>query len=184
MRALAVLSILLLSACSGTQGLSVFSFTNADMESLLNGQLPKLSERMSIMGLPVQFDVNNLKIDIGPDNREVIVLDVDSSAEISAFTLNYPVRLMLKVEGSPYYDSSKKAVFLRDVKLLDSSVDAGGFKGNLGVLNKEALQVINAFLAVNPVYELDMQNPRLAMLSKLPLDMKVVNGAISLVPKL
>ena len=75
-------------------------------------------------------------------------------------------------------------MFLRNVKLLDSSVDAGGFKGNLAALDNEAMEVINAFLALNPVYTLNMDDPKMMLLSKLPLDMKVVEGAIKLVPRL
>ena len=69
-------------------------------------------------------------------------------------------------------------------KMLVWSVDAGGFKGNLGALDEQAMDIINRFLAVNPVYELNMNDPKMALLSKLPLDMKVVAGAIKLVPRL
>lgn len=184
MRILVIIAALFLTACNTTQGISVYSFTNSEVESVLGKQLPKLSEKVSLMGLPVQFDVNDLSVNIGPDNRDVVVLGADSSAEINAFALKYPVRLKLQIEGSPFYDSEKKAVFLRNIKLLDSSVDAGGFKGNLGTLDSQAMDVINAFLAVNPVYTLNMDDPKMMLLSKLPLDMKVVEGAIKLVPRL
>ena len=46
------------------------------------------------------------------------------------------------------------------------------------------MQVINGFLAVNPVYKLNMNDPKVALLSKLPLDMKVSQGEIILVPRL
>lgn len=181
---LLIATTLFLTACNTTQGVSVYSFTNAEVETVLGKQLPKLSEKVSLMGLPVQFDVNDLSVNIGPDNRDVVVLGADSSAEINAFALKYPVRLKLQIEGSPFYDSEKKAVFLRNVKLLDSSVDAGGFKGNLAALDSQAMEVINAFLAVNPVYTLNMDDPKIMLLSKLPLDMKVAEGAIKLVPRL
>jgi len=45
------------------------------------------------------------------------------------------------------------------------------------------MQVINTFLAVNPVYKLDTSIPKVALLSKLPLTMKVVEGAIKLIPR-
>ncbi|KAA1155636.1 DUF1439 domain-containing protein [Pseudoalteromonas sp. FUC4] len=184
MRILVIIAALFLTACNTTQGISVYSFTNSEVESVLGKQLPKLSEKVSLMGLPVQFDVNDLSVNIGPDNRDVVVLGADSSAEINAFALKYPVRLKLQIEGSPFYDSEKKAVFLRNIKLLDSSVDAGGFKGNIGALDNQAMDVINAFLAVNPVYTLNMDDPKMMLLSKLPLDMQVVEGAIKLVPRL
>lgn len=184
MRVLFIIATLFLTACNSTQGLSVFSFSNAELESVLSEQLPKLSEKVSLMGLPVQFNVNDFSVNIGPENRDVVALGVDSSAEINAFTFKYPVRLKLQIEGSPFYDSEKKAIFLRNIKLLDSNVDAGGFTGNLGLLNGEAMNVINAFLEENPVYKLDMNDPRMSLISKLPLDMKVVEGAIKLVPRI
>ena len=184
MRILLVIATLFLTACNSTQGLSVYSFTNTEIESVLKQQLPKLSEKVSLMGLPVQFDVNDLNVDIGPDNRDVVALSIDSSAEVNAFAFKYPVRLKLQIEGSPFYDSEKKAIFLRNIALLDSSIDAGGFKGNLGLLNNEAMTIINSFLAVNPVYSLNMNDPKMALLGKLPLNIDVVNGAIRLIPAL
>jgi hypothetical protein len=184
MRILLIVATLFLSACGSTQGLSVYSFTNTEVESVLKNQLPKLSEKINLIGLPVQFDVNDLSVNIGPDNRDVLELSVDSSAEINAFAFKYPVRLKLQIEGSPFYDSEKKAVFLRNIALLDSSIDAGGFKGNLGILNKEAMNIVNAFLAENPVYNLDMNDPKIAILSKLPLNIRIVEGKISLIPSL
>lgn len=184
MKYILLIGCLFLSACNTTNGVSVYSFTNSEIESVLNQQLPKLSEQVKLMGLPVQFDVNDLSVNVGPDNRDVVVLGADSSAIINAFAIKYPVRLKLQIEGAPFYDSEKKAVFLRNVKLLDSSIDAGGFKGNLGVLDDEAMKVINGFLAVNPVYTLNLNDPKVALLSKLPLDMKVEQGAIKLVPSI
>ncbi|MDQ9093530.1 DUF1439 domain-containing protein [Pseudoalteromonas haloplanktis] len=184
MKYILLIGCLLLAACNTTNGVSVYSFTSSEIETVLNQQLPKLSEKVSLMGLPVQFNVNDLSVNVGPDNRDVVVLGADSSAVVNAFALKYPVRLKLQIEGAPFYDSEKKAVFLRNVKLLDSTIDAGGFKGNLAVLDDEAMKVINGFLAVNPVYKLNMNDPKVALLSKLPLDMKVEQGAIKLVPSI
>jgi hypothetical protein len=184
MKIILMITAFFLTACSSTQGLSVYSLNNADLEYVIAERLPALSKKLSIMGLPVQFDVNALKVDIGPDDRDVVALGVDSSAQINAFLLKYPVRLTLQIEGSPFYDSKKKAIFLRDIKLLNSSINAGDFKGNLSILNKQAMTILNGFLAKNPVYRLNTKDPKMALLSKLPLDIKVVKGAIKVIPRL
>lgn len=184
MRILLIVTVLFLTACAGTHGLSVYSFTNSQLQSVLTQQLPKLRNDINLSGLPVEFLVNNLSVNIGPDNRDVVVLGIDSNAIIKAFLLEYPIRLSLQIEGSPFYDSEKKAIFLRNIKLLNSSINAGGFNGNLGLLDGEVTQVFNAFLAVNPVYKLDESNPKIALLSAIPMNMKVVEGAIKLVPRL
>jgi len=182
MRILLIVTALFLTACISTQGLSVYSLTNSQLESVLTQQLPKLREEINLRGLPVEFSVNNLSVNIGPDNRDVVVLDVDSSAIVNAFLLEYPIRLSLQIEGSPFYDSEKKAIFLRNIKLHVSSINAGSFTGNLGLLDGKVMQVFTAFLAVNPVYKLDENNPTIALLSSVPMNIKVVKGAIKLVP--
>lgn len=184
MKFLMIITALFLSACSSTQGLSVFSFSNADAELALTDKLPTLEKKLRVMGLPVKFKVDELSVNIGPDKRDVVSVKVASSAEIDAFVLNYPVALMFQIEAKPVYSSKDKAVFLQDINLLDSRIDAGGFKGNLGALDKDVMALLNGFLAKNPVYKLDMNNPKMALLSKLPLDIIVREGAIEVVPSL
>ncbi len=120
------LTTLFLSACNSTQGVSVYSFTSSEVESVLGKQLPKLSEKVSLMGLPVQFDVNDLSVNIGPDNRDVVVLGADSSAEINAFALKYPVRLKLQIEGSPFYIGRAQFEYWRHTQLIIDVVDGRG----------------------------------------------------------
>jgi len=183
-----LLCCLYLSACDSTSSLasalSVYTINNAKAESLLKRQIPNLSQELKIMGLPVEFDVSKLGVDIGPDDRDVVQLDMQANAELKLLMISYPASVMLKVEGAPFYDSEQKAVFVRNVKLLDSSIDAGGYKGNLGLLNTQAMNILNAFLATTPVYRLDTSDPKIALLSKAPLDIKVSKGKITLVPKL
>ena len=98
---------LLLSACASTQGMSFYSFSNSDLGTVLNQQLPKFSKKIRAMGLPVEFAVQDVNVNIGPDMRDVVVLGMVASANISAFSLSYPIGLALKVEGSPFYDNQK-----------------------------------------------------------------------------
>lgn len=185
MRFLLLFIILILGGCKATdQGLSVLSYSNADIESVLQQQLPKLSDNTRLMGIPVEIGVDDIDVNIGPDNRDVIQLGVEASAGIKVLLFNYDAGVTLSVEGSPHYDSTKKAIFLRNVKLIHSSIDAGGFKGDLGVLDKNIMHILNTYLASNPVYKLDMGDPKIALMSRLPLDLKVVEGALRVVPKL
>lgn len=184
MRIFLLIACLFIGACNTTNGVSVYSFTDAEIESALQRQLPQLSERLKLMGLPVDFAVNDLSVSVGENGSDQVELGADSSAVINAFAIKYPIRLKLKIAGSPFYDSEKKAVFLRNVKLYDSEIDSAGFKGNLNLLDEQAMKVINDFLAVNPVYKLNLDDPKVAVLAALPLDMKVSDGAIKLVPAL
>ncbi|MDP6880546.1 MAG: DUF1439 domain-containing protein, partial [Alteromonas macleodii] len=87
------------------------------------------------------------------------------------------------LEGTPYYDSEEKAIFVRSLSLLDSTIDAGGFKGNLAPVSGEFMQLINGYLATNPVYRLDPANKAVSMLSTVPLQLTVEQGQLALRPK-
>ena len=104
------------------------------------------------MGLPVDFEVNLLQVNIGPEKQDVVALGFDSNAKINTLLFEYLVRLYMQLVGSPFYDSYKKAIFLRDIKLLDSSTDTGGFKGNLALLNGQAMTSSKIFDSNPSVY--------------------------------
>ena len=90
--------------------------------------------------------------------------------------------MQLQVEGVPYYDGNEKAIYLRSVKLLDSSIEASGYRGSLQPVTNELLQLINGYLASNPVYKLDMANPTVKLLTAVPVNMAVQQGRISFMP--
>ncbi|MFT5995508.1 MAG: hypothetical protein ACI9RV_001089 [Glaciecola sp.] len=55
-----------LTACNSSQGLSVYSLSNTDLDSVLVKRLPQLSRKVNLTGLSVQFDVNDLNVNVGP----------------------------------------------------------------------------------------------------------------------
>ena len=113
----------------------------------------------------------------------MVQLGAIATARVSAFGLNYPAKVSLSLEGTPYYDSEEKAIFVRSLSLLDSTIDAGGFKGNLAPVSGEFMQLINGYLSTNPVYRLDSTNKAVSLLSAVPLQLSVENGQLALRPK-
>ncbi|WP_166838288.1 DUF1439 domain-containing protein [Rheinheimera pleomorphica] len=174
--------VLLLTACSQLQQLSAYHVTEADVEQLLRQQVPKLTRQANVAGIPLKMQVESMQVDIGPDNSELVRLNTTASAALSLFGLSYPANLQLQIEGVPYYDAAQQAIYLRSVKLLDSSIEAAGYRGNLAPVSNELLQLVNGYLANNPVYKLDSSNPTLKLLSAVPLNMAVQNGRISFTP--
>jgi hypothetical protein len=184
MRIFLALSILLLGACATNQGISLYTVDENELSSKLKQQLPKLNREVRVMGFTMEFGVNDLGVDIGPEKRDVIVLDFDAAAKLNAIVTTYSLSIGIQVEGTPYYDSAQKAVFVKDVKLLDSNIEAPGYSGSLSVIDGQVLKIINDFLAVNPVYKLDMNNSRVKWMANLPVNMQIADGAIRLVPQL
>ncbi|MCH8537024.1 MAG: DUF1439 domain-containing protein, partial [Alkalimonas sp.] len=69
------------------------------------------------------------------------------------------------------------------LRLLDSSIDAAGYRGNLAPLSTEVLQLVNVWLQDQPVYRLDDSDPTQRLLMQMPLNMAVQQGRIRFSPR-
>ncbi|WP_137168573.1 DUF1439 domain-containing protein [Salinimonas lutimaris] len=179
----AMLLTLMISGCATLAQMSAYTVSDSELEQVLDGQLSKLQKKSSLAGIPLLLNVDDMTVTIGPDGKDVVRLGTKATASISAFGFSYPAKVSLELEGTPYYDSEQKAIFVRSLSLLDSSIDAGGYKGNLAPVSGEFMKLINGYLASNPVYELDTTNKAIKLLSTVPLQLSVEQGKLSLRPK-
>ena len=83
----------------------------------------------------------------------------------------------------PYYDSTKKAVFIRSLVLNDTTVDAMGYRGNLAPVSSKVMGLLNQFLMDQPVYEVKNVPSGYAWLTNMPLSMTVESGKIVFRPQ-
>ena len=183
LRLISLAFALTIAGCATLSQLSVYTVSNAELEQVLDSQISTLQKKTSLAGIPLFLDVEDMTATIGPEGRDVVQLGAIATARVSAFGLNYPAKVSLSLEGTPYYDSEEKAIFVRSLSLLDSTIDAGGFKGNLAPVSGEFMQLINGYLSTNPVYRLDSTNKAVSLLSAVPLQLSVENGQLALRPK-
>ena len=183
LRLISLAFALTIAGCATLSQLSVYTVSNAELEQVLDSQISTLQKKTSLAGIPLFLDVEDMTATIGPDGRDVVQLGAIATARVSAFGLNYPAKASPSLEGTPYYDSEEKAIFVRSLSLLDSTIDAGGFKGNLAPVSGEFMQLINGYLSTNPVYRLDSTNKAVSLLSAVPLQLSVENGQLALRPK-
>jgi len=183
LRLISLAFALTIAGCATLSQLSVYTVSNAELEQVLDSQISTLQKKTSLAGIPLFLDVEDMTATIGPDGRDVVQLGAIATARVSAFGLNYPAKVSLSLEGTPYYDSEEKAIFVRSLSLLDSTIDAGGFKGNLAPVSGEFMQLINGYLSTNPVYRLDSTNKAVSLLSAVPLQLSIENGQLALRPK-
>lgn len=176
-------AVLFLNGCANLPQWSVFSISDSEIEQALDKQLVQLQKKAYLAGIPLMLSVDDLSVDIGPNGRNVVALGAKASATVSAFGLSYPMKVSLLLEGTPYYDSDKKAVFVHSLTLLDSTIDAGGYKGNIAPVSGEIMMLVNGYLASNPVYQLDTSNDVIGIFSSVPLTLNVEQGKLTLTPK-
>ncbi|MEE2024397.1 DUF1439 domain-containing protein [Alkalimonas mucilaginosa] len=174
---------LVLAGCAQVSNLASYSVTEQQLQQLMLRQLGQLQQQTRLAGMPVALAVEDMQVQIGPDNSDSVRLGTTASAVFSAFGLHYPASLALQIEASPYYDSNEQAVYLRNLRLLDSSIDAAGYRGNLAPLSTEVLQLVNMWLQDQPVYRLDESDPTQRLLMQMPLNMAVQQGRIRFSPR-
>lgn len=168
--------------CSSLASLTSYTVSNSELESVLSQQLLKLNDKTRVLGVPVEIAVNDLSVDIGPDNRDVIRLTVDAEAIAGMLGFTYPASVTLSLEGAPFYNASEKAIYVQSLTLLDSTIQTEGFSGNLAPVSNDVMALVNNYLKTNPVYTLDTTKTGLSWLANIPLNMSVEAGKIRFAP--
>ena len=170
------LSALLLSACAS---FSQYSVSETELEKALYTKLEEQAPRFT-QGL-VETRIDDLDLTIGPDNRQVVRLDIRGETAINALIARFPAALDLQIEGRPVYDRQKNAIFIRDLDLLQSRVNAFGYQGDVGAASAGMMQLVRAVLENQPVYRLD--DGRYSWLKNVPVAMDIAPGRLVFSPR-
>lgn len=173
-----IMCILTLSAmaCSSITERVGYTISDNELEQWIGNRFNAMQQKVSVAGVPINLQVIGVDVNIGPDAREVVAFDAQTKAEINVFGMSLPAGLSLKLEATPFYDDNEKALFLRDVLLLDSTIDAPGYRGNLAPLANQVLALLQSSFNDIPVYQLDKQDPLQRALMQIPLSLTVQQG--------
>ena len=79
------------------------------------------------------------------------------------------------------YDSKEKAVYIRRLQLLDSSVESPFFKGDLKPVTDTVMRAVAQLLETVPVYRLDESDYRQRMFGMVPMDIRVAPGRLEFI---
>jgi hypothetical protein len=178
LRAFAVLALALLSGCAT---LSPYSISEGELERHLQGVVSDFDQNQLKSGSPLSLSLDNADITLGPDGRDVAVIDLKGQVALNALLAKLPVDISLKVEGAPVYDSKEKAVYIRRLKLLGSRIDSPYFKGDLKPVTDTVMRVVAQMLETMPVYRLDETNTAQRMFGMVPMDVRVAPGRLEFV---
>lgn len=171
-----ILATLWLTACAGV---SQYSVSESELEKALYTQLEEQAPRFT-QGL-VETRIDRLDLNIGPDGRQVVRLDISGETAINALIARFPAALDLVIEGRPVYDRQKNAIFIRDLDLLQSKVDAFGYQGDVAAASAGMMQLLRAVLENQPVYRLD--DNRYGWLKTVPVAMDIAPGRLVFSPR-
>ncbi|PSF07548.1 DUF1439 domain-containing protein [Marinobacter halophilus] len=166
---------------SGCASMSPYSISEGEIERHLKKAVADYDRQQLQSGSPLSLSLSDANITLGPDGRDVAVIDLRGQVALKALIAKLPVDLALKVEGAPVYDSQERAVYLRRLKLLESSIDSPFFKGDLAPVTSSVMRVVAQMLETMPVYRLDDSNLTQRMFGLVPVDIRVAPGRLEFV---
>ena len=169
-----------LAGCSELmQAASQYALSESMVNRYLQGYLGQ-EKSFNAAGLAnASLSFNNLNADIGREDPNKVSLSGSAKFGISSILGAQSAEVSLKMKARPVYDSSKGAIYLKDLELsdykLDSTLGSVGASTLLPYLNK-ALQF---YFNEQPVYVLSSgNNPLEAVVLKLGSDIMVEQGQI------
>ena len=147
------LVILVFALSSGCASLSPYSISEGELESHLQDAVRDYDRVQLKSGSPLSLSLDGADVTLGPDGRDVAVIDLKGQV----------------------------AIYIRRIKLLESSVDAGFFKGDLAPITDNVMRVVAQMLETMPVYRLDEANTAQRLFGMVPMDIRVAPGRLEFV---
>ena len=178
---LSALMILAVTLISGCATLSPYSISEGELGRHLQDAVATFDRDQLQSGSPLSLSLSNADITLGPDGRDVAVIDLGGQVALNALMTRLPVDISLKVEGAPVYDAKEKAVYIRRLQLLDSSIDSPFFKGDLKPVTDTVMRAVAQMLETMPVYRLDETDFAQRMFGMVPMDVRVAPGRLEFV---
>ncbi|HET8706135.1 MAG TPA: DUF1439 domain-containing protein [Pseudomonadales bacterium] len=178
-----VLLVLWIALLSGCSSLATYEVNEADLEGYLQKAVKRLDEQQAQQGSPLSVSLQEVHINVGPDNRDVVVLDAKGQAELNALVTKIPVDVALKIEGAPVYSGKDKAVYIRRLHLINSDIKSPYVKGDIKPVTDMLMNLLTNMLETMPVYRLDESDPKQRMLANMPVDIVVGSGVLKIVPQ-
>ncbi|WP_166251454.1 DUF1439 domain-containing protein [Marinobacter salicampi] len=179
------LSLLVVVAFSlaGCASFSPYSISEGTLERNLQNVIENFDRQQLRAGSPLSVSMSDADITLGPDGRDVAVLDLAGQVSVNVLAARLPVDIVLKLEGAPVYDSEEKAVYLRRLKLLDSRIDSPMFSGDLKPITDNVMRVVAQMLETMPIYRLDDSDIRQRLFGVVPMDIRVAPGRLEFVTR-
>ncbi|SFM12627.1 DUF1439 domain-containing protein [Marinobacter zhejiangensis] len=173
--------LLLALALTGCAGLSPYTISENTLENHLRDAIADFDRQQLQSGSPLSVNLKDADITLGPDGRDVAVIDVDGEVALNILMARLPVNVSLKLEGSPVYDHEEKAVYIRRLQLLDSRVESSLYNQDLTPITENIMRSVSQLLETFPVYRLDETDPTQRMFGLVPMDIRVAPGRLEFV---
>ncbi|WP_077528921.1 DUF1439 domain-containing protein [Vreelandella utahensis] len=175
-----LLLVLLPAFAGGCASFSPYSVDESTIENHLSDRITDFSRDLGDRGLPVTLELTRADVTIGPEERDVAVVDFGGRAVLQAPRI--PIDLNFSIEGTPVYEAEEKAIYIRNLKVLSTNVEAAGSAFDLSSITGTLSDIAAQFLNERPVYRLDEDETGARLFGMMNLRIDVQPGRLTLVP--
>lgn len=190
MKALSKITFIGLAAIGvgiGTQA-NLLSISEKEINHYLETRLAdkvKLQDKVGIPGLfQLNYHLYNLQTQIGQNNDQKVEITGTIDSVLVAKGKKYDIQLLLKMDTEPYYDAEQGAIYLRNVRLIDWQTNNEKYQTELQMFLPLLADGITSILNKSPVYTLDENKTKEALVKKFGKAIIVEQGALRLETKI
>ncbi|QLB42743.1 DUF1439 domain-containing protein [Mannheimia pernigra] len=147
----------------------------------------KLNEKVPLqdkVGIPQLFELDyrlhSLTSKIGRTEDKKVAISGAVDGILKARGKKYDASVHLNMDTTPYYDPKKGALFLKNVRLLSWSATPTKYQSELQMFLPMLAEGLASFLNNTPVYTLDENKTKEAMIKKFGKAIVVEEGNIRL----
>ncbi|MBR9728695.1 DUF1439 domain-containing protein [Shewanella intestini] len=155
---------------------SQYSISEREIEQHLNKKMHfSVDQGNRLVGLAITLNDMNVSLGDKPDT-----ISLSAVADIKVTNPLFPLKagLIATFEAKPWYDKNTKAIYLKQLQLLNVKAEPEELQEHLAVVIPPLMTFIRGYLESKPVYILDESDSRQALMAKLATEIKVEKGKI------
>lgn len=184
MKALSRITLFCLLLLAPNLHASLLSISEKEINQYLATHLTEKVPLQDKVGVPGLFQLNyhlhNLSTKIGQNAAQRVELTGIIDSQLTARGKKYAIQLQLNLDTVPYYQAEEGAIYLKDVRLLSWHADHDKYRHELQMFLPFLADGIAHVLNNTPVYTLDENKTKEALIKKFGKAIVVEKGALRL----
>ncbi len=165
-----------LAGCSQT-----YSLSEQEVAGYINQQVGYKHEEGIPGILYVRAELGQVQVSLGRDNSEAIQVSGTSKLELQNPVRPFSGKVTVDFSAKPWYSEKEGAVYLKEVTLQQVKSEPADFGNEIAKLIPQVSQALQVFLQTQPIYVLDEQDAKEAMIKRVGKEILIKPGKIEFV---
>lgn len=184
MKALSKITLATLLFTASVTQASLLSISENEINQYLETRLAEkipLQDKVGIPGLlQLNYHLHGLNTRIGQTDEKKVEITGVIDSKLATHGKKYDIKLQLNMDTVPYYHPEEGAIYLKDIRLLSWQSDNQKYSDELQMFLPLLVDGLSRVLDKTPVYKLDDNKAKEALVKKFGKAIVVEKGALRL----